>query len=61
MAKNINFEERYAIECMLKSGYKLTEISCCIGRSYKTIKHEVNRCSIGITMPIQRNRIPRSK
>ena len=47
MSKNINFRERSTIEFMLKSEYKLIEISRCIGRSYKTIKREVDRCSTG--------------
>ena len=47
MTKNINFRERSIIECMLKSAYKLIEISRCIGRSYKTIKREVGRCFTG--------------
>ena len=44
MAKNITFEERYTIECMLNSNYSLKSISLCINRTYRTLKREISRC-----------------
>lgn len=47
MAKNINFEELYTIECMLRDNYSVTNIASCIGRAYKTVRREINRCAKG--------------
>ena len=47
MAKNITFEERYTISCMLNAKYSIRKISYCLGRSYKTVRHEINRCPKG--------------
>ena len=44
MAKNITFEERYTIECMLNSNYSLQSIYSCIKRTYRTLKREISRC-----------------
>jgi len=44
MAKNITFEERYTIECMLNSNYPLQAIYNCIKRTYRTLKRELSRC-----------------
>ena len=44
MAKNITFEERYTIECMLNSDYSLKSICSCINRTYRTLKREISRC-----------------
>lgn len=44
MAKNITFEERYTIECMLSSNYSLKSICSCINRTYRTLKREISRC-----------------
>ena len=41
MAKNITFEERYTIECMLNSNYSLKSIHSC---TYRTLKREISRC-----------------
>lgn len=44
MAKNITFEERYTIECMLNANYSLKSIYSCIKRPYRTLKREISRC-----------------
>lgn len=44
MAKNITYEERYTIECMLDSNYSLKSICSCINRTYRTLKREISRC-----------------
>jgi IS30 family transposase len=46
MAKNITFEERYTIECMLNSNYSLKSIYSCIKRTYRTLKREISRCEL---------------
>ena len=47
MAKNITFEERYTLDCMLSAKYSMSTIASCIGRSYKTVRREINRCPKG--------------
>ena len=47
MAKNITFEERFTLDRMLNAKYSMSRISACIGRSYKTIRREINRCPRG--------------
>jgi IS30 family transposase len=44
MAKNITFEERYTLDRMLRSKYSIPRIASCLGRSYKTVRREINRC-----------------
>jgi len=45
MAKNITFEERYTIECMINSNYSLESVYSCIKRTYRTLKREISRCA----------------
>lgn len=44
MAKNITFEERYTIECMLNANYSLKSIYLCIKRTFRALKREITRC-----------------
>ena len=41
--KHLNYEQRYTIECMLKSGFKKKSISETIGVSESTLYRELSR------------------
>lgn len=61
MAKNINYEERFTIERMLKGGYKIKEIAVCLSRSYSAIKREIKRCGAGFYSAVSAHNDARTK